>query len=225
MIRKALEGPPSDSSEPPIATGAAALPAWHALTADDTVAQLASHASRGLGEAEAAERLRRHGPNRLPEPARRGPLQRLLAQFENVLVLMLIGAGAVTLVLGHLTDAAVIFGVVVVNALVGFVQEGRAEQAMDAIRVMLSPQAAVLRDGRRRDIGARELVPGDVVLLQSGDRVPADLRLLWCRSLRIDEALLTGESSPVEKAEASVAAAAPLGDRRCCGRWHCSHAG
>ena len=95
----------------------------------------------------------------------------------------------------------------------GFVQEGRAEQAIDAIRVMLSPQAAVLRDGRRRDIGAEGLVPGDVVLLQSGDRVPADLRLLWCRSLRIDEAILTGESSPVEKAEAAVAAAAPLGDR------------
>ena len=186
--------------------------AWHAASADDALIRLDSR-PEGLGDAEAAERLRRHGPNRLPEPPRRGPLQRLLAQFENVLVLVLIGAGVVTLFLGHLTDAAVIFGVVVVNALVGFVQEGRAEQAIDAIRVMLSPQAAVLRDGRRRDIDAKGLVPGDVVLLQSGDRVPADLRLLWCRSLRIDEAILTGESSPVEKAEAPVAETAPLGDR------------
>ena len=187
--------------------------AWHAASADDAMLHIGA-GPEGLREVEAAKRLLRYGPNRPPEPPRRGPLRRLLAQFENVLVLVLTGAGVITLFLGHFIDASVIFGVVIVNALVGFAQEGRAEHAIDAIRVMLSPRAIVLRDGARRDIAAETLVPGDIALLKAGDRVPADLRLLQCRSLWIDEAIITGESSPVEKTEAAVPEAAPLGDRR-----------
>jgi magnesium-transporting ATPase (P-type) len=170
-------------------------------------------APEGLGCDEAAHRLARHGPNRLPEPARRGPLLRLLAQFHNVLIYVLIGAAAVTAALGHWVDTGVILAVVVVNAVIGFVQEGRAEQAMAAIRDMLAPRAAVLRGGRRMTIEASDLVPGDIVLVEAGDLVPADLRLIRANGLRAGEAILTGESVPVDKATAPVAAEAPIGDR------------
>ena len=123
---------------------------WHALPAADVLARLGSGPD-GLAEAEARGRLARHGPNRLPAARPRGPLRRLLAQFDSLLIHVLLASAAVTLLLGHAVDAAVILGVVVINALVGFVQEGRAEQALDAIRGMLGPEASVLRDGRRRD--------------------------------------------------------------------------
>src|SRR5690606_29663637 len=148
-----------------------------------------------------------------PPPARRSALVRFLMQFHNVLIYVLLAAGVITALLGHWVDSGVIFGVVVINAFVGFIQEGKAEQAMDAIRHMLSPRAAVLRDGLVREIPAEELVPGDVVQLAAGDKVPADLRLLRVRELNIDEAALTGESVPVNKATAAVAADAELGDR------------
>src|SRR5690606_17354360 len=113
----------------------------------------------------------------------------------------------------HTVDTIVILVVVVLNAVVGFIQEGRAEQALDAISKMLTPQASVLRDGRRLSVPAEELVPGDIVLLEPGDRIPADLRLLRTHSLRVQEAALTGESVPVDKGTEPVAADAPLGDR------------
>ncbi|WP_372623639.1 HAD-IC family P-type ATPase [Falsiroseomonas sp.] len=187
-------------------------PAWHALPASEALARLGSTAEGLTGE-EAAARLARHGPNRLPEPPRRGPLARFLDQFRNLLIYVLLGAAAISALLGHWLDAAVILAVVLVNAIVGFVQEGRAEAALAAIRDLLAPHAAVLRDGRRRDVEAAELVPGDIVLVEAGDRVPADLRLLDARGLRAEEAMLTGESVPADKAPAPVAETAPLGDR------------
>ncbi len=187
---------------------------WHSLSGEDALAALESN-PRGLTHGESRHRLEVHGPNRLKPPKRRGPLERFLLQFHNVLIYILIAAGAVTAWLGHGVDSSVIFGVVIVNALIGFIQEGKAEKALEAIRSMLSLRATVLRDGRRRDVPAEELVPGDVVLLASGDKVPADLRLLQCRNLRVDEAALTGESEPVEKSVQPVDAEAAMGDRLC----------
>ncbi|MCK2127921.1 cation-transporting P-type ATPase [Thauera aromatica] len=186
----------------------------HALSIDDSLIRLDTRRHEGLSAAEVQARLAGHGRNALPPPPRRGPLLRFLLQFHNVLIHVLLVAGAITLLLGHLIDAGVIFGVVVINALIGFIQEGKAERALDAIRDMLPLRAQVLRDGHRQEIDAEALVPGDIVFLASGDKVPADLRLIEVRSLRIEEAVLTGESLAVEKATAAVGAGAALGDRR-----------
>jgi magnesium-transporting ATPase (P-type) len=185
----------------------------HALDVDRVLAALEAR-REGLGVEEAERRLASHGPNRLPEPPRRGPIRRFLAQFENLLIYVLLGAAAITALLGHWIDTAVIGAVVLVNASIGFLQEGKAERALAAIRDMLAPRAAVLREGRRQTISADAIVPGDLVLLEPGDRVPADLRLLGAHGLRIEEAVLTGESMAVDKDTAPVAADAALGDRR-----------
>ncbi len=139
---------------------------------------------------------------------------RFLAQFHNVLIYVLLGAAAVTAGLQHWVDTAVILAVVLANAVIGYLQEGKAEQAMAAIRSMLAPRAAVLRGGRRVTVSGADLVPGDIVLLEAGDKVPADLRVLEARGLAAQEAILTGESVPVEKGVEPVARDAPLGDRR-----------
>lgn len=185
----------------------------HSLGIKACLAALASSAS-GLTAEEAAQRLADTGPNRLSDMGRVGPVRRFLRQFNNVLVIVLIAAAAVTGALQHWVDTGVILTVVVVNAVIGFVQEGKAEAAMAAIRHMLAPKAAVLRDGRRITVDATGLVPGDVVLVEAGDRVPADLRLVEARGLTAQEAILTGESVPVEKATRAVAESAALGDRR-----------
>ena len=189
-----------------------ATPVWHALPAEEALARQDS-GRQGLGSDQAADRLGRHGPNLLPPPKRRGPLPRFLLQFHNVLIYVLLGAAGITAALGHWVDSGVILGVVVINAIIGFIQEGKAESALEAIRGLLSPHAQVLRNGHRREIDASELVPGDIVFLVSGDRVPADLRLLEVKGLKVDEAALTGESLAVEKRTEAVAADAPLGDR------------
>lgn len=185
---------------------------WHARAAAVVLAEQGT-TEAGLSAAEAARRLASHGPNRLTPPRKRGPLLRFLLQFHNVLIYVLLGAAVVTAALGHLVDTGVILGVVVINALIGFIQEGKAEKSLDAIRNMLSLRAVVMRDGRRQEVDASELVPGDIVVLASGDKVPADLRLIETRNLRIEEAALTGESEAVEKSGAAVAAEAPIGDR------------
>jgi magnesium-transporting ATPase (P-type) len=187
---------------------------WHSLPAQDALAAL-NTAHDGLSAGEAEKRLRQHGPNRLTPPHRRGPLMRFLLQFHNVLIYVLLASAAVTALLAHWVDTAVILGVVGINAVIGFIQEGKAEKALDAIRRMLSHEATVLRDGKRRVVAAEELVPGDIVQLVSGDKVPADLRLLHTKNLRIEEAALTGESTAVEKSPAAVDAHAVLGDRYC----------
>jgi magnesium-transporting ATPase (P-type) len=166
-----------------------------------------------LSDDEAARRLAAVGPNRLPQAESRSALRRFLAQFNNPLIYVLLAAAVVTAALDHWVDTAVILAVVLVNAVIGFIQEGKAERALQAIHDMLSPKATVLRGGRRLTVPAEELVPGDVVILEAGDRVPADIRLLKARGLRVMEAALTGESVPVEKDVARVAADAPIGDR------------
>ncbi|GGK48510.1 HAD-IC family P-type ATPase [Salinarimonas ramus] len=185
---------------------------WHAIPHADALAHLES-APHGLAADEAARRLERHGPNRLPQAKRRGPLQRLLDQVNSVLIWILLVSALVTALLGHWIDTAVILAVVVANVGIGFVQEGKAEAALDAIAGMLAPQAATLRDGKRVGIPGEHLVPGDVVLVEAGDRVPADLRVVEARNLRIEEAALTGESVPSEKSIHPVEADAQLGDR------------
>jgi len=186
---------------------------WHAIETAAAVAALHSDAQRGLAAVEASRRLREHGPNSLPSAPRRGPLLRFAIQFHNPLIYVLLAAGLVTLALRDDVDTAVILGVVLINAVIGFVQEGKAEKALDAVRAMLASRAIVLRDGQRTEVDASDLVPGDVVLLESGARVPADLRLLQTKNLRIDESALTGESVATEKDSAAVPQTAPVAER------------
>ena len=185
---------------------------WHNLPTADALTQLDSNPS-GLSAAVAAERHALHGANRLPEPPKRSPIIRFLLHFHNILIYVLIAAAVVTAMLGHWVDTGVILAVVVVNAIIGFLQEGKAEQAMAAIRQMLAPHAAILRDGKRTTVAGELLVPGDIVLLEAGDKVPADLRLLQAYGLQVQEAILTGESVPVDKQLDVVPTDAALGDR------------
>ena len=187
---------------------------WHNLSAQQVKDALIA-GDAGLSTVEAEERLIRYGANRLKPPQSKSPVMRFLLQFHNVLIYILLVSSVLTAFLGHWVDSGVILGVVVINAIIGFVQEGKAEKALNAIRRMLSLNAAVLRDGQRIELAAEQLVPGDIVLLQAGDKVPADLRLLGCKNLRIEEAALTGESEAVEKSLDAVAAATAIGDRRC----------
>ncbi len=189
-------------------------PAWHALTITAAMAR-SNGDPDGLTSAVAEQRLIEFGPNRLRPPPRRKALLRLLSQFHNVLIYVLLVSGAITALLNHWVDTSVIVGVVFINAVIGFIQEGKAEQALDAICNLLSTQAIVVRDGKRLLLATEQLVPGDLVFLQAGDKVPADIRLTWAKSLQIQEAALTGESIPVEKNTAPVLANMPLGDRTC----------
>jgi len=196
----------------PPGTAPADVHPWHAEPVERVLASFETD-PEGLSQAEAALRLAHHGRNELPAGHRRHPLQRFLAQFHSALIYTLLAAAVLAGTLGHWVDACVILGVVVINALVGFIQEGRAEQALAALRAMLAPRARALRDGKRQLLDVGELVPGDVVLLEAGDRIPADLRLLRARGVRIDEALLTGESVAAEKRDTPAARDAALGDR------------
>ena len=187
---------------------------WHAAPASEALARLGT-GSGGLSSEEAARRLQAHGPNELPAPPGPHPIRRFLAQFHNPLIYFLLAAAVAAWLIGHRVDAVVILAVVIINAIVGFIQEGKAEKALNAIRKMIAPHASTLRDGRRLSVAVADLVPGDVVLLEAGDRVPADLRLTRSRGLLVDEAALTGESVAAEKQEDPVAPDAALGDRLC----------
>lgn len=185
---------------------------WHAEALDDVFTSLETRID-GLNEDEAARRLVRVGPNRLDLAPRRGWMVRLAAQFNNVLIVILLVAATVTAALGHSTDTAVIIGVVIINALIGFLQEGKAERALGAIRDLLAPTATVVRGGERMVIDAAELIPGDVIVVEPGDKAPADARLFQARNLQAQEAPLTGEALAVEKGVAANAVDAALGDR------------
>jgi len=187
---------------------------WHAQSLEIAFESLESSPS-GISKEEAEQRLALYGENRLPEPQSRTLLMRFLYQFHNLLIYVLISAGLITAILGHWIDASVIAGVVLINAIIGFVQEGKAEDALKAIQQMLSPNAMVIRGGKQISIKAEYLVPGDIVFLQSGDKVPADLRLFRVKGLQIQESALTGESIAVEKSVDSVAEQSVIGDRRC----------
>lgn len=186
---------------------------WQALPAAEARERL--KAGQPLSGAEVAERLAALGYNRLPEAATSGPLARLGRQLKNFLIYVLLTAVVITGALGHWVDAGVILAVVVIQTLVGFLQEGRAEQALSAIRHMLAPKARVVREDGQHQVDAAELVPGDTILLEPGDRVPADIRLEKCHNLKIEEAILTGESEAVDKSPEPVEAEAALGDQTC----------
>lgn len=187
---------------------------WHTMPAQEVLQRLSASLT-GLSQGEAQQRLEAHGTNRLAEPARHNLFSRFLRQFHNILIYVLLAAAAITAMLNHWVDTLVILAVVIANAVIGFIQEGKADKAMEAIKEMLSPKANVVRDGKRLSVDGEALVPGDIVLLEAGDKVPADLRLLTARSMSVQEAILTGESVPVEKQTDPVAEGALLGDRSC----------
>ena len=186
----------------------------HSLPAETILAELAT-STAGLARDEAKRRLKDVGPNRLPPPPRESLLKRFFKHFHDLLIYILLAAGFVTAVLGHWVDTGVILGVVCINAIIGFLQEGKAEEALQGIRKMLSVKAHVRRDGQWGEIDAGTLVPGDIVRLRSGDRVPADLRLLEAANLRIEESALTGESVPSSKRIDPADEDAGIGDRHC----------
>ena len=191
----------------------AAETAWFAMGSDEVLQRLQADGKQGLSTDVATARLRQYGANRLPEGKKQSVLMRFLLQFNNVLVYVLLAAGFIKLMAGLWLDASIILAVVVLNSLLGFIQEGKAEKALDSIRNMLSSEARVIRDGATLIIPAEDLVPGDIVLLESGDKIPADLRLIEVKNLRTEEAPLTGESVPIDKTVNAVSAKAVVGDR------------
>ena len=188
---------------------------WHSREVTDVVARLQTDPRRGLTIEEAARRLARDGPNRLPPPTRRPAWLRFLLQFHNVLIYMMLTSAVVAGILSHWIDATVLFAAVIVNAVIGFIQEGKAEEALDAIRNLLSLRTTAIRQGERIQLAVEDLVQGDLVTLASGDKVPADIRVVSAKSLYVNEAILTGESAVAEKSSTAVATESPLGDRRC----------
>ena len=188
-------------------------PNWHSLTVNEVRQQFAVDSQTGLHRDEVSRRQAQYGRNTLPATPRRGAWSRLALQFHNPLVYALLAAGIITFGLQDYVDAGVIAGVVIINALIGFIQEGKAEKALDAVRSMLASYATVVRNGEPLQVEAADLVPGDIVLLESGAKIPADLRLLHVKNLRLNEAALTGESVPVEKNTEISPSNAALGDR------------
>ncbi len=188
---------------------------WHAVESAEALKALAVDAEHGLSEEAVESRRQSFGDNSLTPGAERSTLQRFISQFNNLFIYLLLVAGVVTAVLGEWLDSGVIFGVVLIIAIIGFIQEGRAERALESVRRILSQEAWVWRKGKRQKINAQELVPGDIVFLEAGDRVPADLRLLKTRNLQTQEAALTGESTAVAKSVEPVGQDAEIGDRLC----------
>ncbi|MES3629383.1 MAG: cation-transporting P-type ATPase [Longimonas sp.] len=200
---------PADQTE---LTASDEAPNWHAHPPDDVRERLDTPAD-GLSPDEAHARLERYGANELEVEEKESALWRFLRQFNDVLIYVLIVAAVVTAGLGEWIDTAVIAGVVLVNAIIGFVQEGKAEEALESIRDMLSPSALVERGGERVEVDAKAVVPGDIVLVESGDQIPADVRWLDANNLSVEEAILTGESVPVDKQVDAVSEDAAIGDR------------
>ena len=189
--------------------------AWHALDADHALNLFATPADQGLGNTEAARRLESYGPNQLAEAPPTTIWQMLWEQFNNFVVILLVVAAIISALLGDYVEAGAILAIVVLNAVLGIVQERRAEQALAALRKLAAPEANILRDGRRITIPAHQLVPGDIVFLEAGNYIPADVRLIDAVNLRIDEAALTGESVPAQKdAKTVLQPNIPLGDRK-----------
>jgi magnesium-transporting ATPase (P-type) len=187
---------------------------WHAHSLDATLKILDVDAD-GLSTSEVTKRQAQYGKNALEVSKGRSTIVRFLMHFHHVLIYFLLFSAAITLFLDHLVDTAVIIAVAVANAVIGFIQEGKAETAMESIRQMLTPHANVIRDGQRINVLSDEVVPGDIVLLEAGDKVPADIRLIQARNVSVEEAILTGESVPTQKGTEPVAENAPVGDRTC----------
>ncbi|MBI5234913.1 MAG: cation-transporting P-type ATPase [Deltaproteobacteria bacterium] len=187
---------------------------WHHLPTDEALDLLDSDKDKGLDVSEAERRRKQFGPNVITAKKGQSAIARLLLQFHQPLIYIMIAAGVITASLQEWVDAGVIFGVVLVNATIGFIQESKAVKAMEALARTMTTEATVLRAGDKRRISAVGLVPGDVVLLQSGDKVPADMRLIQTRNVQIDESALTGESVPVEKKPEPLGRDTPLADRK-----------
>ncbi|WLS79847.1 cation-transporting P-type ATPase [Erwinia pyri] len=183
------------------------------LTTEETVEKTGSRQA-GLSQAEGAERLAEHGPNTLPQHKGKPAWLRFLAHFHDVLIYVLLVAALLTAVMGHWIDTLVILGVAVINALIGHIQESNAEKSLKSITTMLSSEAVAIREGSHQTLPVADLVPGDIVVLRAGDRVPADLRLTEAHNLRVEEAILTGESTVVEKSTAALTGDLPLADRK-----------
>ena len=187
---------------------------WHTLTPTQTAAELNTDIENGLAPVEAQARLAQYGPNTLPEAAAVSPWRIFFDQFKSVMTLLLIAAAAIAFALGDELEAISILVVLLLNALLGFSNEYRAERSVQALKALTVPLAETVREGLSRDLPAAELVPGDLITFEAGDRIPADARLTEAWSLRLDEAALTGESLPVDKdAQAALDAAAPLAER------------
>jgi cation-transporting ATPase F len=187
---------------------------WHHCPAEEVTTLLNTNADKGLSAFEARHRFERLGPNMVSAKKQKGPWQRFLLQFHQPLVYILLAAGFTTLLLGEWVDSFVIFGVVIVNAVIGFIQESKAEHAIESLKQMMTTQANVLRDGKWFSVDSVNLVVGDIIQLQSGDKVPADVRLLKSRDLQVDESALTGESVPVAKKQEVMDPETILADRR-----------
>ncbi|MFW5687681.1 MAG: cation-transporting P-type ATPase, partial [Bacteroidota bacterium] len=160
---------------------------WHAMEANDVLKDLDVTAENGLDEEKVKERLDKYGKNELPKGKKRSWWKRLLMQFHNVLIYVLLASAVITGLMEHYIDMWVILAVVIINALIGYIQEGKAERALESIREMLSLDAEVIRNGEKKTIDAEELVPGDVVFLKSGNKIPADIRLINTKDLRVEE--------------------------------------
>ena len=186
---------------------------WHTLDVQEVISRLNTKPEKGLSREEAARRLQQHGPNAFESVGRVPWYRVLLRQFTDVLIIILMVAAGVSVAVGEVVDAITILIIVILNGTLGFVQEWRAERAMEALQRMLAPRCVVIRDGHAQEIDAKELVSGDVVVLEVGDRVPADLRLVESLNLRVDESSLTGESVPASKGIESVASETPLAER------------
>ena len=202
-----MPNPPSSPSTDNKASGLA-----YQQTVEQTLAALQTH-TNGLSRAEADERLNKYGPNALPEKKAKPAWLRFLAHFNDVLIYVLLAAAVLTAVMGHWVDTLVILGVAVINALIGHVQESNAEKSLQSIRNMLSSDARVIRHGEHETIPTTEIVPGDIIVLRAGDRIPADMRLIEAHNLRVEEAILTGESTVVDKHTDALHGELPLGDR------------
>lgn len=200
-------------ASPPAAVAPPWSPSPHAIAADQLVQELGSDAEQGLSSAEAEQRQRRWGSNSLEQSHGKPAWRRFLGQFHDPLLYTLLSVGLVKVLIGKASDAWVIWSVTVINAVIGFFQESRAETAIAALARSVRTEVEVVRDGRRQRLSSDDLVPGDVVLLEAGNKVPADLRLLACRQLQVDESALTGESLPVSKGSTAVAVEAPLAER------------
>ena len=201
------------TQQKPSPTEGTEAPAWHSMDAEAVITRFRTDPRHGLSPAEAARRLQKHGPNTLEIGRRVGWYTVLARQFVDVLILILIAAAAISVAVGEMADAITIMVIVVLNGVLGFVQEWKAERAIEALQRMLAPHCKVVRDGQERGIETKELVPGDIVALEIGDRVPGDLRLVEALELRLDESSLTGESESVGKGIDPVDKDAPLAAR------------
>ncbi|WP_431297003.1 cation-transporting P-type ATPase [Rahnella sp. PAMC 25559] len=202
-----------DNTTPQAAQPSSSDKLWYQLSVEESLAGLQSGLS-GLTAEEAQNKLRQYGPNVLPQKEGKSLFIKFISHFKDILIYILLAAAVVTGIMGHWVDTLVILGVAVINALIGFIQENNAEKSLKSIQNMLSSEALVLRSGQQVTVGTDEIVPGDIVLLRPGDKIPADLRLIDVHNLRVEEAILTGESTVVSKKTDSLEGEKSIGDRK-----------